>query len=130
MALSMCLFLSLALVKRYSELLLVQAEGNEMAVGRGYRVVDLETIFSFGIASGFGAVLVFAFYINSVEIISLYRYPDILWLICPLLLYWISRIWLLARRNLVHDDPVLFAIEDRRSLWLFFTIVVIVLVAV
>jgi 4-hydroxybenzoate polyprenyltransferase/phosphoserine phosphatase len=119
LAFSMFLFLSLALVKRYSELLLVQAQEKEVAAGRGYRLVDLETLAQFGMASGYAAVLVLALYINSTAVGALYRVPEALWLICPLFLYWISRVWLLARRNLMHQDPVLFAIEDRRSHWLF-----------
>jgi 4-hydroxybenzoate polyprenyltransferase len=119
LAFSMFLFLSLALVKRYSELLVVQAEAKERAAGRGYQLVDMETLAHFGIASGYGAVLVLALYINGDAVGSLYRHPEALWLIYPLFLYWISRVWLLARRNLMHEDPVLFAIEDRRSHWLF-----------
>jgi 4-hydroxybenzoate polyprenyltransferase/phosphoserine phosphatase len=119
LAFSMFLFLSLALVKRYSELLLVQAQEQEIAAGRGYQVVDLETLAHFGVASGYASVLVLALYIDSAAVDTLYRYPEVLWLICPLFLYWISRVWLLTRRDMMHEDPILFAIEDRRSHWLF-----------
>jgi hypothetical protein len=113
------LFLSLALVKRYSELLLVLAQNRKVAAGRGYHVADLETLAHFGVASGYAAVLVLALYINSAEVALLYHHPEGLWFICPLLLYWISRVWLLARRGAMHEDPVLFAIEDRHSHLLF-----------
>jgi hypothetical protein len=67
----------------------------------------------FGTASGYCAVLVLALYVSSAEIQSLYRRPDVIWLGCPLLMYWISRIWLLARRGLVHDDPLVFTLRDQ-----------------
>lgn len=130
LAFSMFLFLSLALVKRYSELLVVQAQEKEEAAGRGYQVTDLETLAHFGIASGYLAVLVLALYINSTAVGTLYRYPEAIWLVCPLLLYWISRVWLLARRNAMHEDPIIFAIEDRRSHWLFAAMMLVVWAAV
>lgn len=119
LAFSMFLFLSLALVKRYSELLLVLAQEKKVAAGRGYQVGDLETLAQFGVGSGYAAVLVLALYINSAEVGMLYHHPERLWLICPLLLYWISRVWLLARRDAMHEDPVVFAIKDRHSYLLF-----------
>jgi 4-hydroxybenzoate polyprenyltransferase len=118
LAFSMFLFLSLALVKRYSELLVMQQENRDNAQGRGYQVGDLEGLAQFGAASGYLAVLVLALYINSEQIKDLYARPEAVWLLCPLLLYWISRVWLLARRDQMHEDPVVFAIEDRRSHWL------------
>lgn len=129
LAFSMFVFLSLALVKRYSELLLVQAQERQGAAGRGYQVVDLETLAHFGVASGYASVLVLALYINSDAVGTLYGTPQALWLICPLFLYWVSRVWLLARRDLMHEDPILFAIEDRRSHWLFLVMAGIVWIA-
>jgi 4-hydroxybenzoate polyprenyltransferase len=111
--LSMFLFLSLACVKRFSELLLVKAQKEHRPWGRGYSVDDIEQIASFGSASGYMAALVMAQYVNSKEISVLYAHPTVVWLAVPLLLYWISRIWLLARRGLVHDDPLVFALRDR-----------------
>jgi 4-hydroxybenzoate polyprenyltransferase len=61
------------------------------------------------------AVLVLAFYINSREVTQLYAHPNVLWLVCPLFLYWVARIWLLAGRGQVHDDPIVFALKDRTS---------------
>jgi len=129
LAFSMFFFLSLALVKRVSELTLIRAQDRDAAAGRGYQVVDLETLAQCGVASGYAAVLVLALYINSSAVESLYRYPETLWLICPLLLYWIGRVWLLARREAIHDDPILFAIEDRRSHWLFIVMAAILWLA-
>lgn len=112
---SLFLFLSLALVKRFTELrLMSQAEGKELH-GRGYWVSDLEHISSIGSASGLLAVLVLALYISSKEVLLLYSHSEVLWLICPVMLYWISRVWMLAYRNRMDDDPVVFAVRDPKS---------------
>lgn len=116
LAFSMFLFLSLAMVKRYAELHRVAATAERRAAGRGYAVGDLPLIQSLGTASGYLSVLVLAFYINSTKSAQLYRHHEVLWLLAPLLLYWISRVWLLARRGRMHDDPVVFALTDRVSL--------------
>ena len=113
MGLSMFLFLSLACVKRFSELLVLQQRNEKKTWGRGYWVGDLEQIAAFGAASGYISVLVLALYVSSHEIARLYSNPALVWLACPLLLYWISRIWLLARRGIVHDDPLVFALRDK-----------------
>ncbi|MGH8032297.1 MAG: UbiA family prenyltransferase [Luteimonas sp.] len=115
LAFSMFIFLSLAMLKRYTELAEVLARGASKASGRGYDVEDLAMIQSMGAASGYLAVLVFALYINSPESVALYRHPQALWLICPMLLYWISRAWMVAHRGGMHDDPVVFAVTDRVS---------------
>jgi 4-hydroxybenzoate polyprenyltransferase len=110
---SMFFFLSLALVKRYSELLgIVDTETNAIA-GRSYRASDLPLLAQFGITSAFMSVLVLALYINSDSVRLLYSRPQVIWLLCPLLLYMISRVWLLAHHNKLHEDPVVFAIQDR-----------------
>lgn len=116
LAFSMFMFLSLALLKRYTELAAVLADGRDKASGRGYRVDDLPLLQSFGAASGYGAVLVLALYINSPESLALYTRPYALWLLCPMLLYWISRAWFVAHRGEMHDDPVVYAATDRFSL--------------
>jgi 4-hydroxybenzoate polyprenyltransferase/phosphoserine phosphatase len=113
---SLFLFGSLAIVKRCSELIAMRAEGKEMSLGRGYRTEDLNVLLSCGAAAGYGAILVFALYLYSPEVRSLYAHPDRLWLICPLLMYWISRIFILSNRNHLHEDPVVFALTDRNSL--------------
>jgi 4-hydroxybenzoate polyprenyltransferase len=115
LAFSMFIFLSLAMLKRYTELSALGASGRNAANGRGYQVDDLALLQSLGGASGYLAVLVFALYINSPESLVLYSHPKALWLICPLLLYWISRAWMVARRGEMHDDPVVFAATDRVS---------------
>ena len=115
LAFSMFLFLSLALVKRYTELLAVSLDGKGQASGRRYWEVDLETLSQFGSSSAFMAVMVLALYIHSEDVSELYSHPEVIWLLCPLMLYIIGRIWLLARRNQVHEDPVVFVMKDRRS---------------
>lgn len=116
LAFSMFLFLSLAIVKRYSELMVMQAAGKKKAENRSYHSVDLQALLSLGSASGYISVLVFALFINSRPIRNEYATPEVLWLACPLLLYWISRIWILTRRGDMHDDPVIFTMQDRASL--------------
>ena len=115
LAFAMFLFLSLALVKRYTELLLAQQSGKAKTSGRGYGTHDLETLSQFGSSAGLMSVMVLALYINSEKIQSLYAHPEVIWLLCPLILYLVTRIWLLARRGKVHEDPVVFVIRDRRS---------------
>ncbi len=115
LAFSMFLFLSLAMVKRYIELRSLLQRGREKVEGRGYQIDDLALIQSLGAASGYLAVLVLALYINSTASEALYRHPQALWLLCPLLLYWVSRVWLVAHRDAMDDDPVVFALTDRVS---------------
>jgi len=118
LAFSMFLFLSLALVKRYTEVLMMQRQERNRPFGRGYGTIDLEMLSQFGSTSAYMAVLVLALYINSEEVRALYTYPEVIWLLCPLLLYIVMRIWLMAHRDKVHEDPVVFVIQDRRSQWL------------
>ena len=115
LAFSIFLFFSLALVKRYSELLALRQRGQLTTHGRGYHVEDLVMLMGFGVASGFLAVLVSAFYINSTKVQALYMHPTVLWPVSPILLYWISRIWLITHRGGMHDDPVVFAATDKGS---------------
>jgi 4-hydroxybenzoate polyprenyltransferase len=116
LAFSVFIFLSLALVKRYSELFLARSKGiDAKARGRGYYPSDLEMLSSLGAAAGYLSVLVLALYIHDGATGMLYAQPEYIWFACPLLLFWISRTWLLAHRGQVHDDPVVFAIKDRVS---------------
>lgn len=117
---SMFLFLSLGLCKRVSELHNLRQSANyransEQVRGRAYRNADLEQVNLFGVASGFLASFVLTLYMQSSQIRALYKQPQLLWLLFPLLLYWISRIWILAHRGQMIEDPVLFAIKDRMS---------------
>lgn len=115
LAFSVFLFLCLAFVKRYSELHALRALEKQGAEGRGYLVVDFELLASLGASSGYIAVLVLALYINSPEVKILYRTPELLWLVCLVLLYWISRVWIIAHRGRMHEDPIVFALKDRMS---------------
>jgi len=117
LAFSMFIFLSLALVKRYAELRDARVKGKESKTrGRGYFPDDLEMISSLGAASGYLSVMVLALYIQDASTAAMYHYPQLIWLACPLLLFWITRIWMLTHRGAMHDDPVVFAIKDRTSL--------------
>ena len=115
MAFSIFFFLSLALVKRFTELIDFGAGADRATTGRGYLDVDLDTLAQAGMSSGFASVMVLALYIDSVEIRELYALPWMLWPLCPLVLYIIVRIWILARRNQMHEDPVVFILRDWRS---------------
>jgi 4-hydroxybenzoate polyprenyltransferase len=116
LAFSMFIFLSLALVKRYAELHSMKERGLVKTRGRGYVASDLSLISSLGTSSGYLAVLVLALYIQDGKTAGLYRHPQVIWLACPLLLYWVSRTWIIAHRGLMHDDPIVFAARDRVSL--------------
>ncbi len=105
-------FFSLATAKRYAELFRMKAEGREESKRRGYRTSDLSLLTSIGVASGFVSVLVLALYFSSSKVETLYAHPDALWLTCPLMLYWITRIWLLSNRGEMDEDPVIFALKD------------------
>ncbi len=129
LAFSMFLFMSLAIVKRFTELSWLRDTGIRQSANRGYLARDLDIMSVFGSSSGFLAVLVFALYINSEDIRLQYTTPEILWLICPLLLYLISRIWLLAWRGELDDDPVVFALRDRISQFVVLTGTVLVYLA-
>ena len=112
---SMFIFLSLALVKRFVELDAARVRERPAIQGRGYVAGDAELVAALGSASGYMAVLVLALYVNSQEVRVLYPHPMLVLLVCPLLLYWISRVWLIAHRSLMQDDPIVFALRDRVS---------------
>lgn len=116
LAFSMFLFLMLAIVKRYQELDGLRAEARGSAQGRNYQVRDLPVLAALGGASGFAAVLVLALYLNSPDVDARYGRPEALWLLCPLLVYWIGRVMMLTNRGEVDDDPIIFAVRDRPSL--------------
>ena len=113
---SMFLFLSLAFIKRYSELKAARQNGQTKAFrGRGYTSQDLELVANLGVSAGYTSVLVLALYIQDARTASLYATPQVIWLACPLLLFWISRAWLIAHRGQMHDDPIVFVLKDRVS---------------
>jgi 4-hydroxybenzoate polyprenyltransferase len=115
LAFSMLLFFSLATAKRATELAALASRSDHQAQGRGYTVSDLPLLVVFGVASAFASVLLLAMYLN-VRGDVLYTRPQLLWLLCPVLLYWVSRIWLKTYRQELHEDPVVFALTDRASL--------------
>ena len=116
LAFSMFFFISLAFAKRFSELDNLRSEGRTSTLGRGYYVDDLPLLMGSGIASGYISILVVALYINSEKVSRMYAHPEILWLICPLLLYWVGRIWMITGRGEMHEDPIVFAIRDGTSI--------------
>jgi len=124
---SMFLFTSLAFAKRFVEL---QAMGSDEKVkNRGYFRVDIPMVTSMGTGSGYIAALVFMLYVESSAVRVQYREPTILWLVLPALLYWLGRIWLLAGRGQMQEDPVKFALRDRQSLLCVAIVAAIAIVA-
>jgi 4-hydroxybenzoate polyprenyltransferase len=126
LAFSVFLFLSLAFVKRYAELQLQIAHGKVKAHGRGYLTSDAPLIQMLGVTSGIAAVVVLSLYLNSTNVIMLYRTPEVVWGAVPVMLFWVSWIWMQAHRGQMHDDPLVFAVKDRVSLLagLIFAVVV------
>lgn len=115
LAFSMFMFVALALIKRYTELAGRLDANLPDPTNRNYRKTDLGVITGLAAASGFNAVTVFTLYISSETVRSLYAHPQLLWLICPILMYWLGRVLMLAHRRLMDDDPILFATRDRVS---------------
>jgi 4-hydroxybenzoate polyprenyltransferase len=113
---SMFLFLSLAIVKRFAELENLRASSSQPRNSRSYLLADLDQLRSFGTASAYASVVVFAIYISGLDVMKLYRHPRLLWMIVPLMILWLNRVWLLASRGQLDEDPVAFALTDRMSL--------------
>jgi 4-hydroxybenzoate polyprenyltransferase len=116
LAFSIFIFFSLAFVKRYAELRAHASKGSEQAQGRGYQVSDGPLLQTMGVASGYASVLVLALYLHGETVTTLYSNPEMIWIAVPLLLLWISWVWLKAHRGEMHDDPVVFAVRDPMSL--------------
>ena len=127
---SVFLFFSLAIVKRFAELQNLRTSGLSPRNGRGYLVADTDQLRSFGTASAFAAVMVFAIYISSSDVVALYRHAQLLWLIMPLMILWLCRIWLLASRGELDEDPFVFALTNRGSLLIGAAVAVIALLAI
>jgi 4-hydroxybenzoate polyprenyltransferase len=108
-------FLSLALAKRYSELLAVEHKKQGEVRGRGYAQEDLPIVAIMGICSGYLAVLMLALYIQSSDVRLLYRTPEWLWCICAIHVYWVGRLWMWANRGNLDDDPIVFCLKDKLS---------------
>ena len=116
LAFSVFLFLSLAFVKRYAELEVLILSGKAKVHGRGYLTSDAPLVQSLGISSGYAAVVVLALYLNSEAVLKLYRAPEVVWGAVPVVLFWVSWMWLQAHRGNMHDDPLVFAVKDKASL--------------
>jgi 4-hydroxybenzoate polyprenyltransferase len=116
---SMFIFTSLAMAKRYAELKSLELDAGAWASGRGYNVNDIPIIAQLGAASGYISTLVLALYIDSPDVTAIYHNQQMMWILCPLLMYWIGRIWLVAGRGELHQDPVVFATRDRISYLVF-----------
>jgi 4-hydroxybenzoate polyprenyltransferase/phosphoserine phosphatase len=126
---SLFMFLSLALAKRYAELSGLSRVERARAPGRGYVVADRTLVGLTGVVCGQLSALVFALYITSPEVRVLYARPLLLWIACPILLYWVARIWLLAYREQLDEDPLVFALRDPASLALGFATLAVVVAA-
>ena len=112
---SMFMFLSLALVKRYVEIGELRGGTDPRIRGRAYAPSDAVFVLSAGLSAGQLSVLTLSLYLNDPTMAQRYQHPLLLWLLCPLLLYWLVRVWLKAHRRELHDDPVVFAVSDRIS---------------
>ncbi len=116
LAFSVFLFLSLAFVKRYAELQVQVLHGKKKAHGRGYYTTDAPLIQMLGVSAGYAALVVLALYLNSDAVVMLYRTPEIVWGAVPVMLFWVSWMWMQAHRGQMHDDPLVFAVKDKASL--------------
>jgi 4-hydroxybenzoate polyprenyltransferase len=129
-AFSLLLFTSLALMKRYVELSTRPDHGLSDPSHRDYRIGDLDIVAALAAGTGMNAVTIFALYVSSPTVEALYRRPKVLWLVCPILLYWIGRALLMAHRRQMDDDPIVFALKDPVSAVAIASILLIVLVAI
>ena len=129
LAFSMFFFFSLALAKRVAELINLQKAGRETTLGRDYQVSDVPVLLASGVSTGYLSVLVVALYINSEKVQLIYGTPMMLWLVCPILMYWVGRIWMKTARGLMHEDPIVFGIRDRISRLTFGLLTAVVVLA-
>ena len=126
---SMFLFLSLAIAKRFAELENLRVSNEVARNGRGYLVTDLDQLRSFGAASAYAAVVVYAIYISGPDVVKLYHTSQLLWLTVPLIILWLNRVWLLASRGELDEDPVAFALTDSMSQVIGIIVVIVALLA-
>ncbi len=129
LAFSLFIFLSLALVKRSSELISLEQIGRIATRGRDYRVSDLAVLWPLGVGASLSAVVVFGLFINAPETRERYESPQMLWLVAILLIYWIARLWIKTARGEMHDDPVVYAIRNFGSLVTILAMTAVALVA-
>lgn len=130
LAFSLCFFMSLALMKRFVELAGRADAAASRSTSRGYQTGDMAMVGALAAAAGFNAVTVLALYITTDTVSQHYSRPEVLWLICPVLMYWVARAMLLAQRRAMHDDPVVFALKDRVSLFSILIVVALVVAAI
>lgn len=116
LAFSIFIFFSLAFVKRYAELKAHTLKERDLVHGRGYFASDAQLVQILGIASGHSALVILALYLNSEAVLSLYSNPKVIWAAIPIMLFWISWVWIKAHRNEMNDDPLVFAVKDPTSL--------------
>ena len=114
-AFAMFIFLSLAFLKRFSELAELTSQNKDKSEGRGYISADTGLILHMGITSGYLSILILALYINSKEVVNLYKNPMLLWALCPVLIYWVGYVWFQAYRGNMNEDPIIFALKDKVS---------------
>jgi 4-hydroxybenzoate polyprenyltransferase len=126
---SVFFFLSLAFVKRFSELESVRERGSALSTGRGYLVSDLEQLRAFGTGAAYAGVIIMVLYIRDPDTRLLYGHPYLLWLVIPVLLLWLSQVWMRASRGEMHDDPVVWALTDKRSLFLGLLMAIVIWLA-
>ncbi len=124
---SMFFFLSLAFMKRYADLILMKQNNQNEIAGRGYHIDDIDLVQKSGITSGFMAMLVLALYINSDNVIELYKSPMLIWFMIPVLFYWLMRMWMVTNRGEMADDPIIYAIRDRTT-YVVMTIIGIIMI--
>ena len=129
LAFSVFMFLSLALVKRCSELVSLDQVGKEATRGRDYRVSDLVVLWPLGVGAALSAVVVFGLFISAPETQVRYATPHLLWLVAIGLIYWLARLWIKTSRGEMHDDPVIYAIKDKGSRTTVLAMVVTMLAA-
>ena len=129
LAFSVFIFLSLALVKRCAELVLVESSGRTGTRGRDYRLTDLVVLWPLGVGSALSAVVVFGLFISAPETQTKYGTPQLLWLVALGLIHWIARLWVKTSRGEMHDDPVTYAVKNHYSRLTLLFMVVVVLAA-
>ena len=129
LAFSMFFFLSLASIKRQAELLNLIKQDKKTVLGRAYQIHDLSNIQNLAQTSGLISILVFALYLNSDHVVTLYQHPQWLWVLCLILLYWLIRIGFITSRGHMNEDPILFAVKDRVTLGLTLLGVMILMIS-
>lgn len=122
-------FLSLAFMKRYTDLLLIKNTNQEELFGRGYSIINLSIVQKIGIISGVVSLLILALYINSEQVMILYKNPFLIWLALPIIFYWLLHMWMVAHRGKMSDDPIIYAFKDKSSYIAFLIIIIIMIVA-